>query len=145
MTEVIATSASRRNSPDCGRVHDQRRKRQFASCIRWRTLRNGPAEKGTNITLAPGTYRGFITINKGCQRRAPVVGRVEEPDAVTLTSATRLDFKREFANVEGDLYRAPIRWQVRWMMVDPDAHLAPTGATRRLLVEKVLPIGRISL
>jgi len=30
-------------------------------------------------------------------------------------------------------------------MVDPDAHLAPTGATRRLLVEKVLPIGRISL
>jgi len=81
------------------------------------------ASPGDIVTLAPGTYGGLITISKGGQRRTPVVVRAEEPGAVTLTNATPPEFKLEFANVKGDLYRAPVPWQVRWMMVEGHRNL----------------------
>ncbi len=81
------------------------------------------ASPGDTITLAPGTYRGLITISNGGQRRSPVVLRAEKPGTVTLTNATRPKFRLEFTNVKGDLYRAPVPWQVRWMMVEGHRNL----------------------
>lgn len=75
------------------------------------------------ITLAPGTYGGPITVNKGGDAWAPVVIRAEEPGTVTLTNATPPGFKLEFTNIKGDLYRAPVRWQVRWVMVEGHRNL----------------------
>jgi len=78
---------------------------------------------GDIVTLAPGTYRGLITISKGGQRRAPIVLRAEEPGTVTLTNATPPEFKLVFTNVREDLYRAPVPWQIRWLMVEGHRNL----------------------
>jgi len=81
------------------------------------------ASPGDVILLAPGTYHGLITINKGGDARAPVVVRAEKPGTVTLTNAAPSEDKVEFADVSNDLYRAPVPWQVRWVMVEGHRNL----------------------
>ena len=73
---------------------------------------------GDIIMLAPGTYQGLITVNNGGDAGAPLVVRAENPGTVTLTNAAPAEFKLNFVNVGGNLYRVPVPWQVRWVMVD---------------------------
>jgi len=81
------------------------------------------ATPGDIITLATGTYRGLITVNKGGDASAPVVIRAEDPGTVTLTNATLPDYKLEFDNIKDDLYRTAVPWQVRWVMVEGHRNL----------------------
>jgi len=78
---------------------------------------------GEIIILAPGSYGGFITIKKGGDAGAPVIIRAEESGTVTLTNAMLPEFKLNFVNVKGDLFRAPVPWQVRWVMVEGHRNL----------------------
>ncbi len=87
---------------------------------------------GDIVTLAPGAYRGLITVSRGGRPRAPIVLRAEEPGTVTLTNATPPEFKIEFTNVKGDLYRAPVPWQIRWVMVEGHRNLMDYVTLTRL-------------
>jgi hypothetical protein len=78
---------------------------------------------GKIIILAPGTYGGLITIKKGGDAGAPVIIRAEESGTVSLTNAMPPEFRLEFVKVKGDLYRAPVPWQVRWVMVEGHRNL----------------------
>ena len=52
-----------------------------------------------------------------------MVVRAEKPGTVTLTNAAPEEFRLDFAMVGNDLYRAPVPWQVRWVMVEGHRNL----------------------
>lgn len=76
------------------------------------------AEPGDVITIAPGVYYESVSVTASGKPGAPIVICAEEGGTATISGGTSPDFKLEFAHVEGDLYKAPVPWTVRWVMAD---------------------------
>ena len=71
---------------------------------------------GDVFTLSSGTYYKTWIMGNGGRSGAPVVLKAQVPGTVTISGAAPPSFELAFRKVDGDLYQAPVPWQIRWVM-----------------------------
>lgn len=114
---ALGVSGLRTKEPAVGSPDRQGRRRRVTPATGLQQALEA-AQPGDLIVLAPGVYYESVHLVRSGKPGAPIVICAEDPGTATISGSAQADFELRFTQVEGDLYKAPVPWRVRWVMAD---------------------------